>query len=118
MCVHDAKVSSVLFSYIAVNGILSCANKFILQDFLRDYWGFADDRWLVADCDVVLNIYITHNYTADPVQAAAVALLAGTDIDCGVYWAIFLPDGAFARGLMNTADLKRAVTLQYAFIVK
>lgn len=116
-CVRDAKVASVLCSYNAVNGIPSCANKFILHDILRDHWAFADDRWVVADCDAILNIYTQQNYTTDPVQAAADALLAGTDIDCRIYWTIFLPD-ALARGLVNTADLKHAVTHQYASLVR
>ncbi len=42
-------------SYNGANGI-PCTNKDILQDILRDYWGFADDRWVTADCDVVLTI--------------------------------------------------------------
>ena len=116
-CVRDAKVASVMCSYNAVNGIPSCANKFILQDILRDHWGFADDRWVTADCDAVLNIYTPHNYTADPVQAAADALLAGTDIDCGIFWSIFLPD-ALARGLVASADLKRPIIRQYASLVR
>ncbi|KAM5530909.1 hypothetical protein V8D89_015441 [Ganoderma adspersum] len=93
-CVRDAKVASVMCSYNAVNGIPSCANKFLLQDVLRDHWGFGD-----------------------PVQVATDALLAGTDVDCGIFFSIFLPD-ALARGLVSTADLKQALVRQYASLVR
>ncbi|KAI0652437.1 glycoside hydrolase family 3 protein [Trametes meyenii] len=116
-CVRDAKVASVMCSYNAVNGIPSCANKFLLQDVLRDYWGFTDDRWVTSDCDAVQNIFSPHNYTADPAQAAADALLAGTDIDCGTFSSTYLPD-ALQRGLVSTADLRRAAIRQYASLVR
>ncbi|KAH9897826.1 glycoside hydrolase family 3 protein [Cubamyces lactineus] len=116
-CVRDAKVGSIMCSYNAVNGIPSCANKFLLQDILRDYWGFADDRWVTSDCDAVSNIYSPHNYTNDPAQAAADALLAGTDIDCGTFSSTYLPD-ALQRGLVNTTDLRRAAIRQYASLVR
>ncbi|PIL26417.1 hypothetical protein GSI_12174 [Ganoderma sinense ZZ0214-1] len=116
-CVRDAKVASVMCSYNAVNGVPSCTNKFILQDILRDHWGFGEDRWVTADCDAVLTAYTPHNYSGDPVQIATNALLAGTDVDCGIYYAIFLPD-ALARGLVSSADLKRALVRQYASLVR
>ncbi|RPD82233.1 glycoside hydrolase family 3 protein [Lentinus tigrinus ALCF2SS1-7] len=116
-CVRDAKVASVMCSYNAVNGIPSCANSFLLQDILRDTWGFTDDRWVTSDCDAVQNIYTPHNYTDDPAQAAADALLAGTDIDCGTFSSTYLPD-ALARGIINSTDLKRAASRQYASLVR
>ncbi|CDO73054.1 Glycoside Hydrolase Family 3 protein [Trametes cinnabarina] len=116
-CVRDAKVASVMCSYNAVNGIPSCANSFLLQNILRDYWGFAEDRWVTSDCDAVQNIYSPHNYTNDPAQAAADALLAGTDIDCGTFSSTYLPD-ALQRGLVHVTDLRRAATRQYASLVR
>ena len=116
-CVRDAKVASVMCSYNAVNGIPSCANSFLLQDILRDYWGFDDTRWVTSDCDAVSNIYSPHNYTATPAQAAADALLAGTDIDCGTFSSTNLPD-ALSQGLVNATDLKRAAIRQYASLVR
>ncbi|CAF4437854.1 unnamed protein product, partial [Rotaria magnacalcarata] len=34
-CVRDAKVASIMCSYNAVNGVPSCANKFLLQTIAR-----------------------------------------------------------------------------------
>lgn len=116
-CVRDAKVASVMCSFNAVNGVPVCASKFLLQDVLRDTWGFTEDRWVTSDCDAVENIYDPHNYTDDPVQAAADGLLAGTDIDCGTFSSTYLPD-ALSRGLISSADLKRSLTRQYASLVR
>lgn len=116
-CVRDAKVASVMCSYNAVNGIPACANRFLLQDILRDTWGFTDDRWVTSDCDAVQNIFNPHNFTDNPAQAAADALLAGTDIDCGTFSSTYLPE-ALAQGLVTRADLKRAAVRQYASLVR
>lgn len=55
-CVRDAKVGSVMCSYNAVNGVPSCASKYLLQTILRDTWGFGDDRWVTSDCDAIGNV--------------------------------------------------------------
>ena len=116
-CVRDAKVAGVMCSYNAVNGAPSCLNSFLLQDVLRDLWGFGADRWVMSDCDAVQSAYTPYNYSTDPVRVAVDALRAGTDIDCGLFYTIFLPD-ALARGLVSSADLKRSLVRQYASLIK
>ncbi|KAI0358157.1 glycoside hydrolase family 3 protein [Trametes cingulata] len=116
-CARDAKVGSVMCSYNAVNGVPACANKFLLQDILRDHWGFSDDRWVVSDCPAVEVIYLGHNFTSGFVEAAAVALLAGTDIFCDLGITKDLPD-ALQQGLIKRTDLERAVIRQYASLIR
>ncbi|KAH9913342.1 beta-xylosidase [Epithele typhae] len=116
-CVRDAKVASVMCSYNAINGVPSCGNKFLLQDILRDTWGFNDERWVTSDCDAVATIFVEQNYTTNPAQAAADALLAGTDVDCGTFTSTYLP-AALDQGLITVDDLKQAVTRQYASLVR
>jgi hypothetical protein len=75
-------------SYNAVNGVPSCADDYLLQTVLREYWEWTkEDQWVTSDCDAVNNIYNAsswnvpkygHNYTSTPEQAAADALNAGT----------------------------------------
>lgn len=117
-CVRDAKVASVMCSYNSVNGIPSCANSYLLQSILRDYWGFDNKgRWVTSDCDAVDNIFSTHHYTATYPQAVADALLAGTDVDCGTAYSLHLPD-AFNQSLITRPDLEQALVRRYSSLVR
>ena len=92
-------------SYNALNGIPTCADDFLIQTVARELWGFdkLDDGWVVSDCDAVGNIWDPHHYTKTPEEAAAVALLAGTDNDCGDFYRSYLP-GALSQGLVSESD--------------
>ncbi|KAG5715228.1 putative exo-1,4-beta-xylosidase bxlB [Termitomyces sp. T112] len=116
-CVRDAKVGSMMCSYNSVNGIPSCANSYLLQTILRDFWGFNDGRWVTSDCDAVDNIFSTHHFTSTYAQAVADALKAGTDIDCGNTYAEHLPE-AFNQSLITRADLEKALIRQYTSLVR
>ncbi|KAF5388179.1 hypothetical protein D9615_000074 [Tricholomella constricta] len=116
-CVRDAKVASVMCSYNAVNGIPACASSYLLQTILRDHWGFDDDRWVTSDCDAVADIFRSHHFTATFPEAVALALKAGTDIDCGTAYSSHLPD-AFNQSLITRADLEKALTRQYTSLVR
>jgi beta-D-xylosidase 4 len=83
-CARDAKVGSIMCSYNAVYGIPACSSNYLLQNVLREHWGFTEPyNYVVSDCDAVGNVYDSHHYVADYPQAAAVSLNAGTDLDCG-----------------------------------
>jgi xylan 1,4-beta-xylosidase len=69
-------------AYNALNGVPTCADPYILQDVLRDHWNWTVDGYVVSDCDAIQNIRLPHDYASDPVQAAADALNAGTDLNC------------------------------------
>jgi beta-D-xylosidase 4 len=66
--------------------------------------------------DAVDNIYSPHNY-AIPQQAVADALKAGTDIDCGTFYAEWLPI-AYNESLITETDLRTALVHQYASLVR
>lgn len=116
-CARDAKVGSIMCSYNSVNGVPACANSYLLQTILRDFWGFDDDRWVTSDCDAVDNIFSTHHFTATFAEAVADALKAGTDIDCGNAYADHLPD-ALNQSLITRADLEKALVRQYTSLVR
>ncbi|OJA19099.1 hypothetical protein AZE42_10045 [Rhizopogon vesiculosus] len=116
-CYRDAKVGAAMCSYNAINGVPSCADTYLLQDILRDFYSFAQDRWITSDCDAVDNIYSPHNYTATPQQAAADALKAGTDLDCGTFYADWLPI-AYNESLITETELRTALIHQYASLVR
>ncbi len=80
-CVKDGHVFTVMSSYNAMNGIPTTANPFLLTELLRDRWGFRG--YVVSDCDAVGDICRTHKFVPTYAEAAALAVNAGCDINCG-----------------------------------
>jgi len=101
----DGKAHSIMCSYNALNGVPTCADPFLLTQQLRDYWGFTG--FVVSDCGAISDIYNPHHYTKTIVEAAAVALNAGTDLNCGgAYWN--LPE-ALNKGLVNISSIDKSL---------
>lgn len=89
-CVQESKVSSVMCSYNAVNGVPSCIDSGYLNGQLRSDWGF--DGYITSDCQAVTDVYNTHNYTKTPSQTIVGTFEAGMDSDCGDFMAKHLND--------------------------
>ncbi|KAI9647643.1 hypothetical protein NHQ30_004028 [Ciborinia camelliae] len=117
-CARDSNVQSVMCSYNAVNGVPTCADEWLLQSLLREHWEWEEeDQWVTSDCDAVQNIWDSHNYTSTPEQAAADALNAGTDLDCGTFWPTYL-GSAYNQSLYNISTLDRSLIRRYASLVR
>jgi len=103
--VREAHVGSVMAAYNRVDGAPSTASARLLEETLRKAWGFAG--YVVGDCGAVDDIFASHHAAPSPEAAAAMALRAGTDLDCGRAYAALGP--ALRRGLVTEADLDRAL---------
>ncbi|KAJ6594524.1 glycoside hydrolase family 3 protein [Mycena capillaripes] len=114
-CVRDAKVASVMCSYNSVNGVPACANSYLLQTLLRDYWTFPG--WVVSDCDAVSDIFATHGFTTSIAAAAGAALTAGTDINCGGTYSANLLE-ARNENLVTETAISQALVRQYTGLVR
>ncbi|MGB5434508.1 MAG: glycoside hydrolase family 3 C-terminal domain-containing protein [Maribacter sp.] len=79
--VTEAKVEGVMGAYNAVFGEPACANTFLLQDLLKDKWGF--DGYITSDCGAIGGIVYKQKFVKTPEEAAAVALKAGVNLNCG-----------------------------------
>ena len=79
--ITEAHAQSVMCAYNAVNGAPACANTMLLRDHLRDAWHF--DGYVVSDCAAVADVNTGHHFAPDMAHAAAAALRAGTDLECG-----------------------------------
>ncbi|MFY0607713.1 MAG: glycoside hydrolase family 3 C-terminal domain-containing protein, partial [Cyclobacteriaceae bacterium] len=79
--VTEAKVEGVMGAYNAVYGKPACASPFLLQEILREEWGF--DGYVVSDCGAIGRIASEHGYASSPAEAAAKALEAGVELNCG-----------------------------------
>jgi len=80
-CVREGQVFTVMSSYNAMNGIPTTANRFLLTDLLRKRWGFRG--YVVSDCGAISNICHTHKFVPTDAEAAALAVNAGCDVNCG-----------------------------------
>lgn len=80
-CVKQGQVFTVMSSYNAMNGVPTTASRFLLTDLLREHWGFRG--YVVSDCDAIGDICRTHHFVPTFAEAAALAVSAGCDINCG-----------------------------------
>lgn len=81
-CVIEGKAYSVMGAYNKTNGIPCCASKPLLQEILRDKWGF--EGYVVSDCGAIQNIFEDHKLVDTPGEAAAMAINAGCDLFCNM----------------------------------
>jgi beta-glucosidase len=68
-------------AYNRYEGEACCGSEFLLQDILRDQWEF--NGYVVSDCGAVRDISEYHEVTGTDVEAAALAVKSGTDLNCG-----------------------------------
>lgn len=78
--VQDADVRQVMCAYQRLDDEPCCGNTRLLQQILRDDWGFK--YLVVSDCGAVTDFFTTHKVSSDAVHAASKAVLAGTDVEC------------------------------------
>ncbi|XLE34738.1 glycoside hydrolase family 3 C-terminal domain-containing protein [Tamlana fucoidanivorans] len=95
--VKEAKVEGVMAAYNAVYGKPACASPFLLQEVLKDQWGF--DGYITSDCGAVNGVYGKQKFVGTPEEAAAVSLKAGTNLNCGKTYSNLLK--ALEKGLVT-----------------
>ncbi|UZO82292.1 glycoside hydrolase family 3 C-terminal domain-containing protein [Aquimarina sp. ERC-38] len=79
--VTEAKVEGVMMSYNMVYEKPAVLNSFLIQEILRDTWNF--DGYITSDCGAISGISGKDGFVSTPVEAAAMALKAGTNLNCG-----------------------------------
>jgi beta-glucosidase len=81
--VVDAKVAGVMCAYNAFEGQPCCANDKLMNQILRQQWGFTG--YVTSDCGAIDDFYREwgHKSHNGAPTAAADALIHGTDVDCG-----------------------------------
>ena len=101
-----ARTAAIMPAFIDVSGAPMTANAGLLQGWLREIVGF--EGVLISDYNAVAEL-LNHGVAADLVEAAALALNAGVDIDMtsGAY--IECLPGALERGLVTMATIDASV---------
>jgi beta-glucosidase len=105
--VKEGHVGSVMASYNEIDGIPSHINHWLLDNVLRQEWGFRG--FITSDGDGLQMLVNTHHIAATKADAARLALSAGVDYD--------LSDGSVYRtliyqvkqGLVPESEVDRAV---------
>lgn len=80
-CVQEGKVEAVMGAYNRTNGEPCCGSKTLLQDILREEWGF--EGHVVSDCWAVRDFHENHHVTNAPVESVTMAMNNGCDLNCG-----------------------------------
>lgn len=78
----EGNAQSVMCAYNRFRGEPCCGSNELIQNILRDEWKF--DGYVVSDCWAIMDFYNTHKVAGSAPEAAAMALKAGTDLNCGV----------------------------------
>ncbi len=101
MAVKLGNAGSIMPAYHDIDGEPCHASHYLLTEVLRDQWGF--DGLIVADYIGIDLLYRHHNIAADAVEAGAMSVNAGLDIelpgnDCNTHLKMALDRGQDQSG--------------------
>jgi len=113
-CVQEAKVEAVMGAYNRTNGEPCCGHKQLLQDVLREEWGFTGH--VVSDCWAIKDFYEGHKVTDGPLDSVAMAMNHGCDLNCGNLFS-YLQE-AVEKGLVAEERVDEAIVNLYTTRMK
>jgi beta-glucosidase len=103
--VQDADVREVMCAYQRLDDEPCCGNSRLLQKILREDWGF--QYIVVSDCGAITDFITSHKVSSDAAHAAAKAVLAGTDVECGYDYAFKKIPNAVEKGLVCEEEINK-----------
>jgi beta-glucosidase len=112
--VMDAKVGGVMCAYNRTDSLPCCGSKFLLQDILRNEWGFKG--YVVTDCWALDDIFRYHHFVKTPEEAAAMAIKNGVNVECGNTLKILR--SALEKGLLAEADVNASLKINLEILMK
>lgn len=104
--VKEAKVEAVMGAYNRTNGEPCCGSKTLLNDILREDWGF--DGHVTSDCWAIKDFHEHHHVTSDALESVALALNNGCDLNCGNMYLNVIR--AHKEGLISEETIDKSVT--------
>jgi beta-glucosidase len=105
--VDEAGVDSVMASYNEIDGIPSHSNKHLLDDILRQEWGFRG--MVVSDYFGITQLRTLHHVVDSDAAAAKMALEAGVDVELPSADAYTHLEGMVKSGDVSEMYIDRAV---------
>ena len=106
--VQKADVKEVMCAYNRYEGDPCCGSDRLLQQILRNDWGF--QGLIVSDCWAINDFYKkgAHETEPDKPHAAAKAVITGTDLECGSTYKTLVE--AIKEGLIDEETINRSLT--------
>jgi len=105
-CVKTGQVEAVMGAYNRTNGEPCCGSKTLLQDILREEWGFAGH--VTSDCWAIKDFHEEHRVTKTAPESVALAVNSGCDLNCGNMYINLLI--AHREGLVSEEQIDLSVT--------
>lgn len=110
----EAGAATIMSSFNDVNGIPATANEYLIQDVLKERWGF--DGFVVSDWSSVRQL-INQRYAVDTLDAGVKSIIGGTDMDMydGIYLKYFEEALADNKLTMNYIDeaVRRVLRIKF-----
>jgi beta-glucosidase len=103
--VQQADVREVMCAYQRLDDEPCCGNTRLLQNILRDDWGFK--YMVVSDCGAISDFYMNHKTSSDAMHAATKGVLAGTDVECNFGYAYKELPVAVEKGLISEEEINK-----------
>jgi beta-glucosidase len=110
-------------AYNAIDGEPACASGMLLQEHLRNDWGF--QGYVVSDCGAAADIFIPagHRFAPSAEAGVAVAFKTGMDLICGDYRNHMSTEpaaivGAVQHGLLPESVLDRSLARLFTARIK
>lgn len=100
-------VREVMGAYQRLEDIPCCANTRLLQDILRDEWGYK--YMVVSDCGAISDFWENHKTSSDKAHASAAGVNAGTDVECGFGYTYESIPEAVALGILTEEEVDKHV---------
>ena len=107
VAIIEGKAHSIMTAYSAYKGIPTSASEYLIDDILRRRWGFSG--YVTCDCGALSGVVWAYWYGNSEMEAAALGLKAGLDLECGFFFNAYLPQ-AYEKGLVTMTEIDSAVT--------
>jgi len=99
--IREAGAYSLMCAYNRVYGDAACGSDLLLADILRGEWRFPG--YVVSDCGAIRDMYSGHDLVETPVEAAALGVRTGTDLNCGSVYPNLVE--AVEEGLIDEGEI-------------
>ncbi|WP_299551727.1 glycoside hydrolase family 3 C-terminal domain-containing protein [Seonamhaeicola sp.] len=104
--VQDGKAFSTMCAYNRVNGVPACGNEWLLNQVLRNEWGFSG--YVVSDCGAIEDVFLRHKFKENAIESAVLGINAGCELNCGDVYENYL-NKAVKKGLIEESVINAAL---------